>query len=89
MRGKFNNIVETVGDTPVVRINRLAPNAINLWVKIEAFNPLGSVKDRLAMGMMMLSPMIVSLPFKLMLFVLVDGWNLIFGTLATSFGMGV
>lgn len=42
----------------------------------------------MAMGMMMLSPMIVSLPFKLMLFVLVDGWNLIFGTLATSFGMG-
>jgi len=50
MRGKFNNIVETVGDTPVVRINRLAPNDVNLWVKIEAFNPLGSVKDRLAMG---------------------------------------
>ena len=43
----------------------------------------------MAMGMMMLSPMIVSLPFKLMLFVLVDGWNLVFGTLATSFGMGV
>ena len=43
----------------------------------------------MAMGMMMLSPMIVSLPFKLMLFVLVDGWNLILGTLATSFGMGV
>jgi flagellar biosynthetic protein FliP len=42
----------------------------------------------MAMGMMMLSPMIVSLPFKLMLFVLVDGWNLIMGTLATSFGMG-
>ncbi len=43
----------------------------------------------MAMGMMMLSPMIVSLPFKLMLFVLVDGWNLIFGTLATRFGRGV
>ncbi len=43
----------------------------------------------MAMGMMMLSPMIVSLPFKLMLFVLVDGWNLIFGTLATSYGLGV
>jgi len=37
--------------------------------------------------MMMLSPMIVSLPFKLMLFVLVDGWGLIMGTLATSFGL--
>ncbi|BDX07730.1 flagellar biosynthetic protein FliP [Planctobacterium marinum] len=42
----------------------------------------------MAMGMMMLSPMIVSLPFKLMLFVLVDGWNLVFGTLVTSYGMG-
>ncbi|KAB2825336.1 flagellar type III secretion system pore protein FliP [Aliivibrio sp. S4TY2] len=39
----------------------------------------------MAMGMMMLSPMIVSLPFKLMLFVLVDGWNLILSTLAGSF----
>lgn len=41
----------------------------------------------MAMGMMMLSPMIVSLPFKLMLFVLVDGWNLVMGTLANSFGL--
>jgi flagellar biosynthetic protein FliP len=39
----------------------------------------------MAMGMMMLSPMIISLPFKLMLFVLVDGWSLIMGTLASSF----
>ena len=43
----------------------------------------------MAMGMMMLSPMIVSLPFKLMLFVLVDGWTLIMGTLMSSFGIGV
>lgn len=41
----------------------------------------------MAMGMMMLSPMIVSLPFKLMLFVLVDGWNLVMGSLANSFGL--
>ncbi|MGR5407820.1 flagellar type III secretion system pore protein FliP [Vibrio alfacsensis] len=41
----------------------------------------------MAMGMMMLSPMIVSLPFKLMLFVLVDGWNLILSTLAGSFSL--
>lgn len=40
----------------------------------------------MAMGMMMLSPMIISLPFKIMLFVLVDGWGLIMGTLASSFG---
>jgi flagellar biosynthetic protein FliP len=39
----------------------------------------------MAMGMMMLSPMIISLPFKIMLFVLVDGWSLIMGTLASSF----
>lgn len=43
----------------------------------------------MAMGMMMLSPMIVSLPFKIMLFVLVDGWGLVMGTLAKSFGLGV
>jgi flagellar biosynthetic protein FliP len=40
----------------------------------------------MSMGMMMLSPMLVSLPFKLMLFVLVDGWTLLMGTLAASFG---
>ncbi|WP_263139302.1 flagellar type III secretion system pore protein FliP [Pseudomonas sp. RIT-PI-AD] len=40
----------------------------------------------MAMGMMMLSPLIISLPFKIMLFVLVDGWALIIGTLASSFG---
>src|SRR5829696_3010164 len=47
---KFANILETVGNTPVVRINKLAPPNVNLYVKIEAFNPLGSVKDRLALG---------------------------------------
>jgi cysteine synthase A len=47
---KFQSILETVGRTPVVRINRLAPAGINLYVKVEAFNPLGSVKDRLALG---------------------------------------
>jgi flagellar biosynthesis protein FliP len=41
----------------------------------------------MAMGMMMLSPLIISLPFKIMLFVLVDGWALIIGTLAASFGV--
>ncbi|MFN3960496.1 MAG: cysteine synthase A, partial [Parvularculaceae bacterium] len=47
---KFESILETVGRTPVVRINRLAPKGVNLFVKVEAFNPLGSVKDRLALG---------------------------------------
>ncbi|MFL5478267.1 MAG: cysteine synthase A [Gemmatimonadaceae bacterium] len=47
---RFASILETVGRTPVVRINNLAPPDVNLYVKIEAFNPLGSVKDRLALG---------------------------------------
>src|ERR1700758_3603196 len=50
MKRKYQSIVETIGRTPVVRINRLAPTGVNLFVKIEAFNPLGSVKDRLALG---------------------------------------
>src|SRR6201991_934530 len=50
MGHRFANILETVGNTPVVRINKLAPADVNLFVKIEAFNPLGSVKDRLALG---------------------------------------
>jgi len=47
---RYANILETVGRTPVVRINKLAPEGVELWVKVEAFNPLGSVKDRLALG---------------------------------------
>ncbi len=47
---KFGNILETVGNTPVVKVGKLAPAGIDLYVKIEAFNPLGSVKDRLALG---------------------------------------
>ncbi|HEY1364214.1 MAG TPA: pyridoxal-phosphate dependent enzyme [Xanthobacteraceae bacterium] len=50
MARRYHNILETVGNTPVVRINKLAPAGVNLHVKIEAFNPLGSVKDRLALG---------------------------------------
>src|ERR1700733_13821440 len=50
MGRKYQNVLETIGNTPVVRINRLAPQGVNLFVKIEAFNPLGSVKDRLALG---------------------------------------
>jgi cysteine synthase A len=50
MGHRYQNILETVGHTPVVRINRLAPPGVELYAKIEAFNPLGSVKDRLALG---------------------------------------
>src|SRR5213082_4048914 len=50
MGHRYASILETVGNTTVVRINNLAPSEIDLYVKIEAFNPLGSVKDRLALG---------------------------------------
>jgi cysteine synthase A len=46
----YQNILEAVGHTPVVRLNKLAPEGRNVYVKIEAFNPMGSVKDRLALG---------------------------------------
>ena len=46
----YDSILDTVGNTPAVRVNNLAPKGINLYVKVEAFNPLGSVKDRLALG---------------------------------------
>ena len=50
MTRKFENVLETVGNTPVVRIGKLAPPGVNLFVKTESRNPLGSVKDRLALG---------------------------------------
>ena len=50
MGRRYANILETVGNTPVVKIGKLAPPGVDLYVKIEAFNPLGSVKDRLALG---------------------------------------
>jgi cysteine synthase A len=50
MSSKYENILETIGRTPVVQLNKLAPDGINLYVKIESFNPMGSVKDRLALG---------------------------------------
>src|SRR5437763_16636469 len=50
MGHRYQSILETVGNTPVVRVNNLAPAGVDLYVKIEAFNPLGSVKDRLALG---------------------------------------
>ena len=50
-RGRtFDNIVQTVGDTPCVRLNRIAPAHVTMYVKVESFNPLSSVKDRLALS---------------------------------------
>jgi len=44
----YNNILETIGRTPVVRLNSMAPDNVEVFVKVESFNPMGSVKDRLA-----------------------------------------
>ena len=46
----YDDITQTIGRTPIVRINRLAPAHVQMYVKVEAFNPGGSVKDRLAIG---------------------------------------
>ena len=47
---RYDNILETIGNTPLVRLNKLAPPGVNVYVKVESFNPMGSVKDRLALG---------------------------------------
>ena len=44
------SILDTIGNTPIVKINNLAPEGVEVFVKLEAFNPMGSVKDRLALG---------------------------------------
>lgn len=49
----YDNILQTIGNTPVVRINNLSPDGVTMYVKVEAFNPLGSVKDRLALGIIL------------------------------------
>src|SRR5215813_6252265 len=46
-----DSILGTIGNTPVVRINRIAPAHVTMYVKLEAFNPMSSVKDRLAIAM--------------------------------------
>ena len=46
----YASILDTIGNTPVVKINKLGPEHVNIYVKIESFNPMGSVKDRLALG---------------------------------------
>ncbi|MEM7079068.1 MAG: cysteine synthase A [Pseudomonadota bacterium] len=45
---KYQNILETIGDTPIVKLNRIGPDHVDMYVKVESFNPLASVKDRLA-----------------------------------------
>ncbi|MDH3768965.1 MAG: pyridoxal-phosphate dependent enzyme, partial [Gammaproteobacteria bacterium] len=46
----YNSILETIGKTPIVRLNRIAPKNTEIYVKIESFNPMASVKDRLAIA---------------------------------------
>ncbi len=46
----YDSILDTIGNTPVVRLNRMAPEHVTIYVKIEAFNPMASVKDRLALA---------------------------------------
>ncbi len=50
MTARHENILGTVGNTPVIKINKLAPSHVNVYVKAEYFNPMSSVKDRLALG---------------------------------------
>lgn len=50
MPPRHANILETIGNTPIVRLNKCVPDHVNLYVKIESFNPMGSVKDRLALS---------------------------------------
>jgi cysteine synthase A len=50
INARLDNILATIGNTPVIRINRLAPEGVNMFVKVEAFNPMASVKDRMALS---------------------------------------
>lgn len=49
----YDTILDTIGNTPVVKLHRLPPKHVDLYVKIEAFNPAGSVKDRLALAIVL------------------------------------
>ena len=50
-RGRlFDSVLDTIGDTPCIRVNNLGPKNVRLYVKAEAFNPASSVKDRLAVN---------------------------------------
>src|SRR5262245_65734788 len=45
---RYSSILDTIGNTPTVRLSKLAPPGVNVFVKLESFNPMGSVKDRMA-----------------------------------------
>ena len=50
---RYDNILDTIGNTPIVKLHRLPPKHVDVYVKVEAFNPGGSVKDRLAIGVIL------------------------------------
>ena len=49
----YDSILDTIGNTPVVKLNRLPPAGVDIYVKVESFNPAGSVKDRLALAIIL------------------------------------
>ncbi len=49
----YNSILDTIGNTPIVRLNRMAPAHVDMYVKVESFNPMASVKDRLAIAIIL------------------------------------
>ena len=50
MNKLYDNILQTIGNTPIVKLNKLGPRDVNVYVKVESFNPMGSVKDRLSLN---------------------------------------
>jgi cysteine synthase A len=49
----YNSILDTIGNTPIVKLNRMAPAHVDVYVKVESFNPMASVKDRLALAIIL------------------------------------
>ena len=93
-RGRlYESVLETVGDTPVIRINNLGPEGVTIYVKAEFFNPAGSVKDRLALNIIeaaeregRLSPGQTVTPFDLLHLMLIGSSNEPLGVFADYLG---
>ncbi|WP_283844438.1 pyridoxal-phosphate dependent enzyme [Streptomyces sp. RerS4] len=49
----YDSVLDTIGRTPIVKLNRIAPDHVTLYAKVESFNPGGSVKDRLALSVIL------------------------------------
>ena len=59
MSKPIENILGAIGNTPIFKINKLAPEGINIYVKAESFNPMGSVKDRMAVSTRLYPPSVL------------------------------